>query len=316
MMKMTMKLMLLALCLSILCACTQAHTHEAVEGWDRDLEQHWKVCACGEKLEAAEHTLDDENLCTVCGSECIDYGGSGGVYNYDAYGNIIRMTDYDEDGKLLMDDVREHTYDADGNLTESKYYDGDRLYQQDYFAQGAYGEWIVVKSINFSEGAKTESEYDENGGIVADRYYENDALVSETSYENEYAVADDGYPRLAKVTIRHSETGMVEVMEYDYNDRILLHHVVDADGEDINYQAWEYDVDEDGNLMAQREYDRQGLVRQEEYGWFEDGDGSAWSYIQVLTEYAPDGSKVVMELDEYEEPISITEYDAEGNIVE
>ena len=36
-----------------------SHTHEATADWQSDEDGHWKVCACGEKIEAAAHSWDE-----------------------------------------------------------------------------------------------------------------------------------------------------------------------------------------------------------------------------------------------------------------
>lgn len=59
-------------------APAQEHVHEAGENWVTDEENHWKTCACGEKMDAAPHAWDEgtENedttityVCTECGAE-------------------------------------------------------------------------------------------------------------------------------------------------------------------------------------------------------------------------------------------------------
>lgn len=59
-------------------APAQEHVHEASTQWESDGEDHWKLCECGELLDAAPHTWDEgtENedttityLCTECGAE-------------------------------------------------------------------------------------------------------------------------------------------------------------------------------------------------------------------------------------------------------
>ena len=67
------------------------HTHTPGE-WDRDGENHWQVCACGEKMNVAPHILEDV-LCAECQSEVWRYeDGAADVYNYDEHLEIVRST--------------------------------------------------------------------------------------------------------------------------------------------------------------------------------------------------------------------------------
>lgn len=51
-----------------------SHTHEAAGDWHCDEDSHWKVCACGEKMEAAAHSWDDgtENADSTVTYTCED----------------------------------------------------------------------------------------------------------------------------------------------------------------------------------------------------------------------------------------------------
>lgn len=40
-----------------------------------------------------------------------------------------------------------------------------------------------------------------------------------------------------------------------------------------------------------------------------------WSRKSIMTEYLDDGTKIIFTFDEYEEIISQTHYDAEGNVI-
>ena len=45
------------------------HTHTAKEGWEWNGTEHWQVCECGEKMDAAAHELNDALVCADCGAE-------------------------------------------------------------------------------------------------------------------------------------------------------------------------------------------------------------------------------------------------------
>lgn len=42
------------------------HDHTPKDGWERNLESHWKICECGEILEKGSHSFVN-GTCTICG---------------------------------------------------------------------------------------------------------------------------------------------------------------------------------------------------------------------------------------------------------
>lgn len=295
--------------------CTPAHTHTGGQ-WDRDAGQHWKLCDCGEKLDAGSHEMDDEGICAICGSQIWDHGDNVIVIDFDERGNFARITYYDKNGKMESEDIRRNTYDEKGKLTATKYYNAAGLYQEDFFSPDGEGNLVTVKSVSYTEDGRTEEEYDENGSITSLRCYEGDELTVQTLFTNEYCVDETLCPWLMRTVARHTHTGLVETTEYNAEGNMMLHCVEDSQGNVIEYRAWEFLYDQEGYLEWECEYDAQGKVNEVHYARATDDDGSDWSYVHFYTEYFPDGSKTVTENNEYEEPIQITIYDAAGKIVE
>ena len=59
-------------------APAQEHVHEAAPQWQKDAENHWKACDCGEEMEKASHNWDEGTgnedttvtyVCADCGAE-------------------------------------------------------------------------------------------------------------------------------------------------------------------------------------------------------------------------------------------------------
>jgi hypothetical protein len=88
-MKKTLALILPLIVLLLCTGCVAQifHKHEPSNGQlDRNLTEHWISCTCGEKIDAADHTLDGD-ICTVCNSKIVDDGDSVCVHNYNEFGD-------------------------------------------------------------------------------------------------------------------------------------------------------------------------------------------------------------------------------------
>jgi hypothetical protein len=122
--------------------CTPAHTHTGGQ-WDRDAGQHWKLCDCGEKLDAGSHEMDDEGICAICGSQIWDHGDN--VIEYRAWEFL-----YDQEGYLEW----ECEYDAQGKVNEVHY---ARATDDD----GSDWSYVHFYTEYFPDGSKTVTENNE-----------------------------------------------------------------------------------------------------------------------------------------------------------
>ena len=124
-------LLILILALSVLIACNTstdtdtettepAHTHTAME-WDRNADEHWQVCSCGEPVtDAAAHTMNDENLCSICQTTVeISEDGSAYVYTVNDNGDIYKLSSYYPDRSIRYEEYSVFSTDEDGNVYES-----------------------------------------------------------------------------------------------------------------------------------------------------------------------------------------------------
>jgi len=296
------------LLLALLTACSgsnnsstdagEAHTHTAGEEWDRDLTTHWNLCACGEVMNTAEHTLE-EDVCSVCGSEIWAYDdGSGDIYNYDANGNLLRTTSYNNIGTLTSDFRIVPEYDADGNIIRDKQYENGILLAESEYARSSTGESYEAQNISYeADGSHSVSRRNEFGDTLAYFSYAADGtLLAESSYE--YAETEDGIVYQSKCTDIDHESGVTYVSEYNrYNDQTLMEEY-DGTGSLVDTTSWERDYDEDGNPLWQKTYQNgrltfeipSYLVWTDAYGWsrfpskeisyYEDGSSLVTTYTE------------------------------------
>lgn len=290
----------------VLCACNgkkgSSHTHESQGDWDRDGKTHWEMCECGEKVNSAKHKLDDLGVCTVCGSEVFDYGDSIDVYNYDEYGNIVRVSVCDEKGKLQDDYVHEYVYDEDGNILRMTEYENGEVVGEEEYIVTATGENYITKYIGYGEdGTRFVNEYDEFGNVVKAVWYDKDDNVIGES-QSEYANDDTGELYEVKCTEKY-EDGTMCIAEYNIHGDAIKRVFYDADGNIKTEETYEYTYNDEDIRVYEKCYSNGVLDYEAEYTVVEEEDG-IWSYQSKYIEYEEDGSA------------NISYYDEEGNEIE
>ena len=125
-------------------------------------------------------------------------------YEYDAAGNMIKLTKVMEDGTIEEEDF--FTYDSNGNLIEKSY------------PEYAPGGWT----------GKTLYSYDDSGKILSEDKYESGELVS----RNLYTYDDKGRLSEYKVQIiDRAEENFYEVIKTDYK--------YDAWGREVEYTLYQ-----------------------------------------------------------------------------
>ena len=328
--------LLLAGTMLLLTACG-GHTHSASGGWSSDLENHWHRCECGEKVDAAAHTIEND-VCTVCCTEIMIYeGGEKQLLTYNEYGACTQNVFYEADGSVGYEERFEYTYDADGNKLSCKSFSGETLNYEEEYALNASGESYLFKETTcWEDGTSSVNEYDEDGntlrstsydaegnpdysyeyeyspeaGWMREKAYEGDRLTS----EQEFLMDEEGN----QITIRYvyyNEDGSFSVSEYDERGKETLEAYYDAEGKLESEAHYENEYDAEGNLILRRTYEGDRLTEEMEFLFGADENGS-WSMSGKTTTYYEDGSKHVEDNDPEGAWATEITYDADGNVVE
>lgn len=291
------------------------HTHTAQGDWDWNGKEHWHLCECGEKADAAAHELNDEMRCTGCGAEvwAMD-DGSADVYTYDQYGNILRHAYFEADGNMASESRYENEYDDAGNLLVSRFYSDGFLQNEDTYAANDSGEYVIEKSTMYYEGGSTLNEYDQNGNMVhMSDTDEAGNVEAEVWYE--YAMDADGGFYESKMIERLAEGGKLEAQYNPMGDIIVRIWYDDADNE-TRVDTWEYEYGEEGEDLWQKQYTDGVLVYEiTGYGEFTGSDYSM-RYPETIIEYYEDGTRLEQKYGSNGEVETETAYSAGGDVVE
>lgn len=299
--------------LIVMTACS-SHSHTETGNWIADATGHWKQCKdCDEKIQSGNHTLNDESRCTVCNSEVMESDESASVFTFDEHNNILRMAEYDKDGKLLSETVNEYEYDADGNLKKSKEYVDGRLSGETEYTV-ADGESIPTKMTQYSEdGTKSYNEYDAHGNVTLFIAYEADGTESMKS-TSQHAQSGDGEWYESASTETYNDGTKIEA-KYNEHGSNTSRVIYDADGKVTSNETWEYTYDDDGNPVTEKAYLDGKLSKETVYKTVTEDD-SSFTFPETVTTYDVDGGKTVCVYDENDELISETKYNASGNVIE
>jgi len=331
---------LIAICASamLLTACgSDSHTHSAQSKWESNLLNHWHVCECGEKMDEAEHTME-ENVCTVCGTEIlVSEDDVIQMTTYDERGNYVSRIIYGADGSVQYKEDIAYTYDDEGNILGQKTYNGDVLSDEVVYQKNAAGERYIASTTHYYEdGSRDVSEYDETWHMTKTVSYdaEDNALytfeyaysadgstVKETGYEGdrlageqEYVLLEDGTQRTIRQQFYNAD-GTTDIIEFDDygNEKREAHY--DAAGNVENELRYESEYDAQGHMTFRCIYQNDRLVEEMEFINGSDEDGE-WSVSGKTTVYYEDGSKNVKDGDVEGTWTTDTTYDAAGNVIE
>ena len=272
---------------------TTSHSHIAQEGWEYSGKMHWQLCECGEKLNAADHSLAEDLICTVCGVEVCDYGdGSADVIVHDAYGNMERYLCYDQEDNLISSDYYEREYDGAGNVLLEKNYSNDQLRDMSEYVVGEDGESQIVSYTYYQEsGEYSVSQYDEYGDIV---HWVQCAPDGTILYEDlyEYAFDDEGNRYKAKYSETY-EDGQSLLAHYNSLGDITYRAMYLADGTLDREDVWEYGYNEADDALWQKQYSN-GILVYEIVNYAEvTNEDYSMRYPEVVIYYNEDGSKLV-----------------------
>lgn len=302
------------LTLTAFSACSEKHTHLSNDPWEFDLSNHWKTCAeCEEHFDEGSHSLDEDNNCTVCGTQIIDWGDTKSAYLFNEDGDPVNLSDYDADGNLVSQTITRYTYDDNGNLTHSiTTIDGTVTEENSYTT--ANGETVLSQNVNYWEdGSKSVSDYDANENAVRVTSYGTSGEM-EWQDDYEYALAADGEWYEVKCTeVSTDGSKIVSEQNENGNQTHVVHY--DVDGSVIFDRAWEYTYDDEGQWQVVKYYESGVLSTESVYKTAATEDGTV-TYPETVTAYNEDGTTTVTAYDENDNILQQTTYDADGNEIQ
>lgn len=261
------------------------HTCQAEGSWQVDLNNHWKLCQCGEIVDAQAHEME-ENVCTVCSAEIFsnDFTGDTYLWMYDENGMVLSELLYSADGTLRSSLSWEYGFDDNGELLWEKEYMDGLLYR--HYTYDAYGH-IVTEDYYAEDGSVEEAYrydwvYDADGDPVSKKEYCNDVLYYEGTF--------------------HPELGQ------SYPEEEIWY------GEDGSRERYEYTYDDNGNVLLEVRYE-DDVLAYKCYYVVESTIYGEWSYPAQEYAYNEDGSYTLTEYDPEGEILRQENYDAEGNLI-
>ena len=299
------KIISIMLALSVaLCACAHSHTGD----WDANGTDHWKLCECGEKFEIGEHTIDEDNRCTGCGAEVLQWDGGADVSRFNEQGDVITYTAFDAAGNVTLDVRNEYTHDESGNVRSLMRYENGVLTEESVFTDGMPDTYIT----HFEDGTYQVGLFDENGNVVSLISYDAEDQMTGGIY-SEYALdAYENWYEVRSTTV--DADGYKYVGEYNEQGDQIAWITYDPDGNMVHNERYEITYTEEGNQDTVKTYSHDVLVEEKIYTMvtFEDG----WmNYPSTIIEYHEDGTRTVTEYDENDEVVSEITYDADGNVI-
>ena len=303
---------------SLLAGCgaqVDGHKHTAQGNWDWNAKEHWDTCECGEQMEAAEHKLGDDLICTGCGAEvwAMD-DGSADIYAYDQYGKILRYAYFDAEGNMVSESRYENEYDDAGNLLVSRFYSDGVLQNEDLYEANANGEYLLVKSTMFYDGGSTVNEYDENGNMVHVLDSDDAGNVNGEGW-HEYVMDADGVFYESKYTERLPEGGKLEA-QYNPMGDIIVRVWYDENDNETRVDTWEYEYNEEGQSDWEKQY-TDGVLVYEITGYAEYSNSDfSMRYPECIIEYYEDGTRLEQKYGSTGEVETETTYGANGDVEE
>lgn len=229
---------------------------------------------------------------------------------YDADGNILSNTRYDEEGQVSA--TTEYLYDEAGFLQKKTEYDGKgtAVGWTEYVRDKEGNVTSERYSIQIGIFSVAEYEYGENGKLTSKRYY---YYSPDSPYEKEeYKYGESENLLEYRIVYRGDETVRLDRYTYDTENRLLLRTVSD-EGKEIGRAEYTYEAgkvtvirSEFGEQVERTVYDDKENLLENYYmsntGWYpvqknefnEDGKKTS------RTSFDPDGSILVREEWQYD----------------
>lgn len=269
----------------------QKHEHVAVSEWDRDVDSHWRLCDCGEKMDIAQHVLE-YNTCTVCGTII----GSVYLSNKNEHGDIVRQSYFAMDDPSCLDEefVTEYEYDEAGNYIQAIHYHNGQLSLIELYTTNSLGNY-VCNSIYFRVNGYEVTDYDEQSRTIRSRIFGNIwNPLADIQYQ--YEISEYGRYYVSCETNYYPYRGQSIVTAY--NER--------------------------GDALWQKFYEGHTLREEREYVYVPDTDdsGSGTRLCSKQTVYEEDGSYIVYDYEvtvyddgNYDSGFKMYEYNQNGELI-
>jgi hypothetical protein len=297
----------------LLCGCATGHD-DGIK-YDRwNAVEHWRVDENGELAGAEPHRVDENYICSGCGAEVIDWGdGYVDVSSTDQYGNPIKSISYGPDG-IFSEYRHEYEYDAQGNVLRDRGYADGRLEMDDTYVVGENGESRLAVSIWYEEsGEYFTTDYDEYGNSVHSVSFDADGQKGWESWTEYTPGGENGF-----YESKHTESyadGTSMSAQYNMYKDVICREYFDAEGNLTDTSSWEYDYDEAGAKLWEKEYSNGKLIY-EITGYAVSVDGDEYvRYPRSTIEYFDDGTRLETFYGPKSELKQINLYDADGGTI-
>lgn len=270
------------------------------------------------KIGLDKYALDENGVSYIC--ESIDYttdGTVGSVEKFSSDGYAQEYVTY-ENGEIDYAEKYEFVFDEKGEILSRKWFVNDALRYEDtykyadyeyaypktiiserkYYSYSEthiatyddYGKIVLSKVVD-SDGetiSETKIEYtrDELGRVTLKKEIEDDLLSIETVYE--YDDNSDDWSRCTETD--YYDDGGKEVTVYNDNYDKLSYIEYDAEGVVVTNETYEYEYNENGDLISEKNYSDGTLIGEVKYSYDEDGNN-------ILEETYENG--VLVESEEY-----------------
>ncbi|MBO4484418.1 MAG: hypothetical protein J5738_03425 [Lachnospiraceae bacterium] len=156
----------------------------------------------------------------------------------------VATYDVSKEGKVVLRE--KYLYDADGNSTESVYYDEDGKYDGG------------TKYVTNSDGSKTEITYDEKKAVKEETVWKYDSNGNTTEYITELADIDGLLVERKRVTYEYDADGnKIRETSYFIDGTVYSDCTYDASGKPLMEQlggiATYYTYNENGDLLLKKQ---------------------------------------------------------------
>ncbi len=121
----------------------------------------------GRLSQEEKYAYASDGTTYACEVTVYDPEGSKEVTTYLEDETMTSLTRYDENGKRVLWEYYEVTYDADGNLIHDKTYRNGLAVLEHTYAPDAAGLYVMVEKIEYDEdGNATVTRYDTEGNVI------------------------------------------------------------------------------------------------------------------------------------------------------